>query len=199
MVDGASSLITMFYGLLGAGLWQDRAGGQPARRRRAVLRHLPLRRRPARRRRRARAAVLRGAARRARPDRRRCPATSTTVRLAGALRELFAEAFATRTRDEWAAVFAGTDACVTPVLAWRRRRRTRTSAARGTFVERTAAQPAPAPRFSRTPGAVRGPPRRPGEDTRAALADWGFPGDEVGAAAGGRRVVAAQIEREEIR
>ena len=40
-------------------------------------------------------------------------------------------------------------------------------------------QPAPAPRFSRTPGAVRRPPSQPGEDTRGALADWGVGGDEI--------------------
>jgi alpha-methylacyl-CoA racemase len=40
-------------------------------------------------------------------------------------------------------------------------------------------QPAPAPRFSRTPGAIQGPPPWPGQHTDAALADWGFSGDEL--------------------
>ena len=40
-------------------------------------------------------------------------------------------------------------------------------------------QPAPAPRFSRTPGAVRGAPRRVGEDTVEALMSWGFSGEEL--------------------
>jgi alpha-methylacyl-CoA racemase len=95
-------------------------------------------------------------------------------------RRRFAEAFATRTRDEWADVFAGTDACVTPVLGLREAPVHPHLAARGTFVEQDGASlPGPAPRFSRTPGAVRGPARRPGADTTAVLTDWGFTADEV--------------------
>jgi alpha-methylacyl-CoA racemase len=53
-------------------------------------------------------------------------------------------------------------------------------AARGTFVDGVGGpQPAPAPRFSRTPAAVRGKPRAAGADTRAALQEWGFTPDEV--------------------
>jgi len=52
MVDGAASLLTMVYGLHADGLWTDRARGEPPGRRRPVLRHVPLRRRQARRRRR---------------------------------------------------------------------------------------------------------------------------------------------------
>ena len=70
MVDGASSLVTMIYGLLGAGPLAGPAGGEPARRRRAVLRHLRVRRRTARRGRRPGAAVLRRLRRRPRPYRR---------------------------------------------------------------------------------------------------------------------------------
>jgi alpha-methylacyl-CoA racemase len=96
-------------------------------------------------------------------------------------RRQFAEAFATRSRDEWAEVFAGTDACVTPVLGLREAPAHPHLAARGTFVEQDGTPlPAPAPRFSRTPGAVRGAARRPGADTRAVLSDWGFTADEVG-------------------
>ena len=40
-------------------------------------------------------------------------------------------------------------------------------------------QPAPAPRFSRTPGAISSPPRQPGEDTRETLLDWHFDADEI--------------------
>jgi alpha-methylacyl-CoA racemase len=95
-------------------------------------------------------------------------------------RRLFTEAFATRPRDEWAAAFAGTDACVTPVLGLREAPEHPHLAARGTFVELDGgSQPAPAPRFSRTPGAVRGGPGRPGADTRSVLSDWGFADGEV--------------------
>ena len=95
-------------------------------------------------------------------------------------RRRIAEVFATRTRDEWAAHFAGTDACVTPVLGLAEAPRDPHLAARGSYVEvGGVAQPGVAPRFSRTPGAVRSGPRHPGEDTRTALATWGVAADEV--------------------
>ena len=179
MVDGASSLITMVYGLLGAGLWQDRRaanlldGGAPfydtyvcADGRHVAVGALEPQ---------FYAAFVEG--------------LGLTGALPGAQydlahwpehRRLFAEAFATRPRDEWAEAFAGTDACVTPVLALGEAPVHPHLAARGTFVEQDgASQPGPAPRFSRTPGAVRGAPRRPGADTREALTDWGFSADEV--------------------
>ena len=75
------------------------------------------------------------------------------------LKALFAGIFATRTRDEWAAVFGGTDACVTPVLAFGEVPGHPHVAARGTVVSRDGVlQAAPAPRFSRTQGAMPGSP-----------------------------------------
>ncbi|WP_433460185.1 CaiB/BaiF CoA transferase family protein [Micromonospora sp. CA-248212] len=72
------------------------------------------------------------------------------------LRRVFTERFAERTRDEWTAVFAERDACVAPVLAPGDAHRHPHNAARGTFVEVDGeVQPAPAPRFDRTP---TGPP-----------------------------------------
>lgn len=92
------------------------------------------------------------------------------------LRALLAEAFATRTRDEWTALFEGTDACVAPVLSYAEAPQHPHLAARGTYVEHHGVvQPAPAPRFSRTPGALSTPPpARSGLDTRAALTAWGI-------------------------
>ena len=88
------------------------------------------------------------------------------------LRARFAEVLATRTRDEWAAVFDGTDACVTPVLALGEVAAHPHLAARGTVVAPDGvAQAAPAPRFSRTPAALNGSPTAP-EDVEAVLADW---------------------------
>jgi alpha-methylacyl-CoA racemase len=96
------------------------------------------------------------------------------------LRGLLTDAFLTRTRDEWAAVFEGLDACVSPVLALGEAAAHPHVAARGTVIEVDGVpQPAPAPRFSRTPGAVTTPKRRPGEDTRAALQDWGLPAADI--------------------
>ncbi|MGH8893547.1 MAG: CaiB/BaiF CoA transferase family protein [Actinomycetes bacterium] len=89
------------------------------------------------------------------------------------LRERLAEAFANRTRDEWAAAFAGSDACVTPVLSMTEAQHDEHLAARQTFAEHHGVvQPAPAPRFSRTPGQLRRRPPSPGEHTDEVLADW---------------------------
>ncbi|WP_275402461.1 CaiB/BaiF CoA-transferase family protein [Streptomyces sp. SID13031] len=89
-----------------------------------------------------------------------------------ALRKLLAETFAQRTQAEWAAIFDGTDACVSPVLPMAGDHPH--LVARGTFVDKDGVrQPAPAPRFSRTPTTLGQPPARPGQHTREALADWG--------------------------
>jgi alpha-methylacyl-CoA racemase len=72
------------------------------------------------------------------------------------LRRRVAAVFATRTRDEWCAVFEGSDACVTPVLSMTESPSHPHLRARGTFtVHEGLSQPAPAPRFSRTPSAIR--------------------------------------------
>jgi alpha-methylacyl-CoA racemase len=91
-----------------------------------------------------------------------------------ALRALLADTFRTRTRAEWTDLFEGTDACVEPVLTFAEAPSHPHLAARGTFVEHLGVvQPAPAPRFSRTPGALTTPPPRIGADTRSALSAWG--------------------------
>ena len=94
-----------------------------------------------------------------------------------ALRRAIADRFRTRTRDEWTAVFADSDACVAPVLSLREAPHHPHLAARGTFVDRDGlTQPAPAPRFSHTPTGVRTPPAPPGAHTREVARDWGVPG-----------------------
>jgi alpha-methylacyl-CoA racemase len=93
------------------------------------------------------------------------------------LRQRLAERIATRTLAEWLQVFEGSDACVAPVLSLDEAPRHPHLAARETFVERGGTlQPAPAPRFSRTPAALSTPPTRPGQDTREALQAWGITG-----------------------
>ncbi|MGZ9098567.1 MAG: CoA transferase, partial [Brevundimonas sp.] len=78
--------------------------------------------------------------------------------------------FAARDRDDWAARFAGTDACVTPVLTLAEAPAHPHNAARGTFVERGATQPAPAPRFG---AATPVPTAEPAAlDLAEAVARW---------------------------
>jgi alpha-methylacyl-CoA racemase len=90
------------------------------------------------------------------------------------LRSRIAARFKERTQREWADVFAGTDACVAPVLTWSEAGSHEHLAGRGTLVERDGVtQPAPAPRFSRTPSALGTPAVPSGADTRAVLTDWG--------------------------
>lgn len=96
-----------------------------------------------------------------------------------ALREKLAAVLRTRTRDEWCAVFAGSDACVAPVLDMDEAPEHPHNRSRGTFIEvGGVTQPAPAPRFSRTPPAPPRPPM-PGADARPILADWGFSAGEI--------------------
>ncbi|WP_439574670.1 CaiB/BaiF CoA transferase family protein [Phreatobacter sp.] len=96
------------------------------------------------------------------------------------LRERFARRIAEKTRDEWAAVFDGSDACFAPVLSLEEAPRHPHNAARETFVDvGGVVQPAPAPRFSATPGAIQGPSVVAGEGGAEALADWGIAADRV--------------------
>jgi alpha-methylacyl-CoA racemase len=89
------------------------------------------------------------------------------------LRQKIAARFAGRTRQDWTETFAGSDACVAPVLSMQEATRDEHLTARQTYVERDGVlQPAPAPRFSRTPAALGLPPPVPGEHTATALADW---------------------------
>lgn len=179
MVDGASSLITMMYGMLAAGRWVDRResnmldGGAPFYTTYACAdgRHIAV-----------------GAI-----EPQFYAQLLDGLDLVGQLpggqheqehwpdqRRILAERIATRTRDEWAETFAGTDACLTPVLGLTEAATHPHMAARGTFFDAGGTvQPNPAPRFSRTPAAVRGPASRVGADTVAALGAWGFAGDEI--------------------
>jgi alpha-methylacyl-CoA racemase len=91
------------------------------------------------------------------------------------LRKLIGARIATRTRDEWLAVFAGTDACVAPVLRLAEAPEHPHLAEREVFVELDGVrQPAPAPRFSATPVRLTTPPPRPGEHTSDVLTEWGL-------------------------
>jgi len=85
-----------------------------------------------------------------------------------------AAVFRTRTRAEWADVFAGSDACVAPVLTMSEAPRHPHNVARGTFVEVAGVpQPGPVPRFDRTPGAVARAAPTVGEHTEEVLGELG--------------------------
>jgi alpha-methylacyl-CoA racemase len=89
-------------------------------------------------------------------------------------KQRWAALFKTRTRDEWAGLTADSDACLTPVLDWDEAADHPHLRARATYVDVGGVrQPAPAPRFSRTPGAIGCPPPPPGADTGAVLAELG--------------------------
>ena len=88
--------------------------------------------------------------------------------------QTLAAAFKTKTRDEWAALLEKTDACVAPVLSFDEAPSHPHMRARGVYVEvGGVVQPAPAPRFSRTPGAVKPPPDAPNGGGRETLRRWG--------------------------
>jgi alpha-methylacyl-CoA racemase len=90
-----------------------------------------------------------------------------------AMKERFGAIFLTKTRDEWTAIFRDVDACVTPVLSPREAAHHPYNAERDVFATRDVVQPQPAPRFSKTPGTVRLPPRTAGAGTREGLLSWG--------------------------
>jgi alpha-methylacyl-CoA racemase len=108
------------------------------------------------------------------------PATQMDTSAWPGLKVRMAELFRTRTRDEWVDFFAGHDVCFAPVLTMNEARAHPHNVARSTFIDVDGApQPAPAPRFSRTPGAVERAPVVPGRDTDTALTEWGLTAGEV--------------------
>ena len=172
MVDGASLLMQMTWALRGQGRGPTRAeanlldGGAPfydtytcADGRHVAVGALEPQ-------------FYAAAARRARPRPGDAARPGRPSRLAGAAGAVHRGASRARTRDEWAAVFDGTDACVTPVLALGEVADHPHVKARGTVVAPDGVpQAAPAPRFSRTPATLPGPPAEP-EDVETVLADW---------------------------
>jgi alpha-methylacyl-CoA racemase len=96
------------------------------------------------------------------------------------LKDLFTQVFKSRTRDEWCRIFEGSDACFAPVLTWSEARAHAHTVARKGYVSVAGVeQPAPAPRFSRTPGEVRRAPPERGEGGEEALSEWGFSAAEL--------------------
>ena len=179
MLDGTTSLMTMIYGLFASGYWSDQRGSN------RLDSGAPW------------YSVYETS------DGRHVAVGSTeasfyknTVRLLGLdpedfadqhdksgwprMKEAFAEAFKTKTRDEWCKVFEGADACFSPVLSLAEAPTHPHQIARGNFVECAGLmQPAPAPRFSRTQARIQSPPAKVGEHTGEVLGEWGFRDAEV--------------------
>ncbi len=179
MIDGTALLAAMFSGMLAAGTWSETRGdnildtGAPwynvyetkdgkyvsigaieARFYEELLQRLQLKDLPGQH------------------DRARWPE----------MQAAFAKVFLGKSRDEWCKVFDGSDACFAPVLSWSEARTHPQSTERKSYssiggVE----QPSPAPRFSRTPGAVRREPPGRGEGGLQALQDWGFAAQDIDA------------------
>jgi len=186
MMDGAASLMTLFYGMLAAGVWNPKRGHN----------------------------ILDGGAHffnvyRTRDDKYIVIAPMEPRFYRILLEKLALDdpafqqqydpdawpelqgklqaTFLTRTRDEWCELFDGTDACVSPVLGIAETYSYPFNEERGTFVEYDGiVQPAPTPRFSRTPPEIQGPPDIPGGHTLRTLGEWGFTDAELRALVDGK-------------
>ena len=96
------------------------------------------------------------------------------------LKDKLAAVFKTKTRDEWCDIMEGSDVCFAPVLDMKEAMAHPHNVARKTFVDVDGiTQPAPGPRFSRTPPEIQCPPPEIGQHNDEALADWGFKRDEI--------------------
>ncbi|MFE7123318.1 CaiB/BaiF CoA transferase family protein [Streptomyces sp. NPDC057617] len=174
IVDGTAHLTTMIHALMGAGGWQDRRGanlldgGSPFYGSYETADGEYMAVGPLEQRFYDEFVRLLGIA-------DEIPARKDFARW-DELREAVAARFRTKTREEWTAVFEGSDACVAPVLSLREAPVHPHLAARGTFTRHAGlVQPAPAPRFSVTPGSVRRAPALPGADTAGIARDWKVP------------------------
>ncbi len=97
-----------------------------------------------------------------------------------AMKERLTAIFKTKTRDEWNAIMEGSDVCYAPVLSIPEAYEHPHMKHRSTFVESGGiTQPAPAPRFSRTPGEISRPAPHPGQHTDEGLRDWGVSDEEL--------------------
>ncbi|HEV2560599.1 MAG TPA: CaiB/BaiF CoA-transferase family protein [Rhizomicrobium sp.] len=179
MTDGAASLMSMFYGMMAMGMWQDKRGVN-------LLdtgahfydtyetedgKHVAIGSiEPQFYRELLEKTGITDVAFAAQMDRNAWPA----------LKEKLAASIKTKTRDEWDAIMLGSDVCYAPVLSLHEAPKHPHNVARKTFVEIDGVtQPAPAPRFSRTEPEIQGGAQ--GADNDAALSAWGFSKDEIAA------------------
>jgi alpha-methylacyl-CoA racemase len=96
------------------------------------------------------------------------------------LKEVLASVFRSKTRREWCELLEGTDTCFAPVLSLEEASAHPHNVSRQTFVEVDGVvQPAPAPRFSRTPAAIQCPPERSGARSTEVLRQWGLSEERI--------------------
>ncbi len=174
MVDGVASLMAMHIGFRQAGLWENRRGANSVDGGSPYYTTYPTRDGKYM----AVGAVERRFYRllldKLELDPQTLPGQNDTARWPE-LRARIAERFATRTRDEWAALFSDNDACVTPVLDMDECLTHPFATERELFeTHGGVTAPAPAPRFSRTPTAIRNTTFDPAADTQDALHAWGL-------------------------
>ena len=180
MVDGAASMMTAFYGLLAAGLWKEQRGSN----------------------------ILDGGAHFVNTYRTKDDQYVVVAPIEGRFyselldrleisnpelrkqqhnqdrwpefADKLQDIFLTRTRDEWCEIFDGSDACFAPVLGLTEATQHPHAQARDAYASVDGViQPAPAPRFSRTPAEIQSPPPEPGQHTEEILLDWGFSGERI--------------------
>ena len=180
MVDGAASMMTAFYGLLAAGLWKEQRGSN----------------------------ILDGGAHFVNTYRTKDDQYVVVAPIEGRFyselldrleisdpdlrteqhnqdrwpefADKLQDIFLTKTRDEWCEIFDGSDACFAPVLNLTEATQHPHSQARDAYASIDGViQPAPAPRFSRTPAEIQSPPPKPGQHTEEILLDWGFSGERI--------------------
>ncbi len=180
MVDGAASMMTAFYGLLAAGLWKEQRGSN----------------------------ILDGGAHFVNTYRTKDDQYVVVAPIEGRFyselldrleisdpelrkqqhnqdrwpefADKLQDIFLTRTRDEWCEIFDGSDACFAPVLGLTEATQHPHAQARDAYASVDGViQPAPAPRFSRTPAEIQSPPPEPGQHTEEVLLDWGYSGERI--------------------
>lgn len=179
MIDGAASMMTLFHGLQAGGMWQEKRGsnlldgGAPFVRTYATKD--------------GKAIVLCTVEQRffralidALGTDEIDPADQYDTSKWPAHAAVFEKLFLTRTRDVWCDLLEGTDGCFAPVLSMSEAPHHPHNEARETYVDVAGIrQPAPAPRFSRTPSEIQGPPEEAGARTVEVLAEWGVRESEI--------------------
>jgi alpha-methylacyl-CoA racemase len=176
MIDGAAMLAAPFFGFMASGFWQDRRGsnlldtGAPFydTYETADGKHVAV-------------GCLEpqffAEFARLLPLEEGLATRQYDIALWGEMRKAIAARIGEKTRDEWAAVFERTDACVAPVLSFTEAPEHPHNRARATFIDKDGlTRPAPAPRFSRTPSAPRGVDEEAPQD---ALARFGIGSERV--------------------